>query len=71
MFSALVAALALVSPVLGVHYSLTDSFVGSGFLEGFVNDAIPDPTSGRVYVPVIVFQTRTSHSLFTVIMSIV
>ncbi|KAF8916423.1 2 beta-glucanase [Mucidula mucida] len=49
--SSAVAALllaSLASPVVGVSYVLTDSFVGSSFLNGFTYDAISDPTGGRV-----------------------
>ncbi|KAF8998184.1 hypothetical protein BDZ89DRAFT_970108, partial [Hymenopellis radicata] len=38
----------IVSPVVGVRYALTDSYVGSGFLSGFSYEAISDPTNGRV-----------------------
>ncbi|KAF8911769.1 laminarinase [Mucidula mucida] len=44
----ILAALILATPVIGVHYALTDSYVGSGFLSGFSHEAIGDPTNGRV-----------------------
>ncbi|KAF7763643.1 CAZyme family GH16 [Agaricus bisporus var. burnettii] len=50
-FSALLhalLALACVGPALGGTYSRTDSVSGSGFLDAFSYEAIPDPTHGRV-----------------------
>lgn len=35
--------------VLAVSYIQTDSYTGSGFLNGFSFQAIADPTHGRVY----------------------
>ena len=37
-----------VASVLGASYTLSDNFVGSGFLTGFEHEAIADPTNGRV-----------------------
>ena len=42
---------ALVVPALGASYTLSDTYMGSGFLSGFTHQAIADPTHGRVYVP--------------------
>ena len=33
---------------LGAAYTLSDNFVGTGFLSGFEHEAIADPTNGRV-----------------------
>lgn len=33
---------------LAASYTLSDNFVGSGFLSGFEHEAIADPTNGRV-----------------------
>lgn len=45
-------ALLLITPLLplvsAATYSLTDNFVGTGFLSGFTHEAISDPTHGRV-----------------------
>ena len=36
---------------LAATYDQADSYSGEGFISGFFYDAIPDPTHGRVYVP--------------------
>lgn len=36
------------SLVFAASYTLSDNFVGSGFLSGFTHEAIADPTNGRV-----------------------
>ena len=41
---------AIAVPVLGATYSISDSYQGSDFLNGFHHQAISDPTHGRVYV---------------------
>ncbi|TBU64642.1 2 beta-glucanase [Dichomitus squalens] len=46
--AALLAVSSLVTSALGATYPLKDSFVGEGFLSGFVHEAIADPTHGRV-----------------------
>ena len=38
----------LVLSVRGATYGQVDSFSGKDFLSGFVHQAIPDPTHGRV-----------------------
>ena len=37
-----------IASVLAASYTLSDNFVGSGFLSGFEHEAIADPTNGRV-----------------------
>ena len=41
---------AIAVPVLGATYSISESYQGSDFLNGFHHQAISDPTHGRVYV---------------------
>ena len=51
MFAPAIALLALsfgVRHTLAATYDIEDSYVGSGFLGGFVHEAISDPTHGRV-----------------------
>lgn len=63
-FSALLhalLALACVSPALGGTYSRTDSVSGSGFLDAFSYEAIPDPTHGRVFVAPSTNMTVKTH----------
>ena len=38
----------LLSLVSATTYTLSDNFVGTGFLSGFTHEAISDPTHGRV-----------------------
>lgn len=37
-----------ISHVLGITYQQAEGYKGSQFLDGFLNQAIPDPTNGRV-----------------------
>ncbi|KAG8960026.1 hypothetical protein FRC03_007139 [Tulasnella sp. 419] len=56
MFSTLasswfVSFVGLVSVATSVHaatYAVSDTFIGTGFLNGFTHEAIADPTHGRV-----------------------
>ncbi|KAK0466920.1 endo-beta-glucanase [Desarmillaria tabescens] len=58
-FTAVALVSSLVSPVFGATYQQTDSFVGSQFYSGFSNQAISDPTNGRVnYVDVSTSKSR-------------
>ena len=39
---------ALIAPALGTSYTLSDTYMGGGWLTGFSHQAIMDPTHGRV-----------------------
>ncbi|KAG8960023.1 hypothetical protein FRC03_007136 [Tulasnella sp. 419] len=38
----------LTPSVMAATYGVSDTFIGRGFLDGFVHEAITDPTHGRV-----------------------
>lgn len=51
----ILAAVALTPGALSATYQISDTFIGTSFLDGFSHEAISDPTHGRVYVQFISF----------------